>query len=260
MMTIYQHFREHEHPFVDQVLSWRTQVEQTYTPYVTDFLDPRERQIVRSIIGETNEEVAFHFFGVREDAERKRCILAPFYETIENEDFQIALVESTYNDTFNELTHRDVLGALMSAGIDRKKFGDIYIVDNVVQIVLTKELSEYIAMQLTQIKRAPVRFNEQTFEHVLENVDEWHESFQTVSSLRLDVLIKEIYNLSRKQAVQYIQANKVKVNFTEITDPALQVFEGDLFSVKGHGRSKLLKVHSTTRKNKLKVTTARLLS
>ena len=53
-MSIYQHFRKHEHQFVDQVLSWKEQVERTYTSYITDFLDPRERKIIANLIGSSN--------------------------------------------------------------------------------------------------------------------------------------------------------------------------------------------------------------
>lgn len=62
-MSIYQHFRKHEHPFVDQVLSWKEQVMRSYVPYQSDYLDPRDQQIVESIIGTTNEDVQFAFLA-----------------------------------------------------------------------------------------------------------------------------------------------------------------------------------------------------
>ena len=86
-MSIYQHFRKHEHPFVDQVISWKEQVERTYTSYLTDFLDPREQQIVSSIVGSSNEEIKFIFFGGGDETERRRGIIAPFYEEISDKQF-----------------------------------------------------------------------------------------------------------------------------------------------------------------------------
>ena len=54
-MSIYQHFRPEEREFIDQVLNWKEYVENNYAPKLTDFLDPREQQIVKMIIGQHME-------------------------------------------------------------------------------------------------------------------------------------------------------------------------------------------------------------
>lgn len=240
------------------MLSWKQQVERTYTPYVTDFLDPRERHIVRSLIGENNEEIVYSFYGVHDEAERKRAVIAPFYETINEESFVIQLLESKYERKFNELSHRDVLGALMSLGIDRKKIGDIYVGEDRLQIIVDDTIASFIKLELNRIRRASVRFEEVPFSEVIGSMDEWQENVKTVASLRLDVVIKEIYNISRNKAAQFITSKKVKVNHLQIDDPALQLAEKDLISVQGKGRSKLLAIEGETRKGRLRVTTARL--
>src|SRR5699024_11210228 len=112
-MSIYQHFRKHEHQFVDQVLSWKEQVERTFTPYVTDFLDPRERHILASLIGYTNEDVQYGFYGGATHVERQRAIIAPYYEEITEADFEITLLEATFPEKFVTLKHRDVLGTFV---------------------------------------------------------------------------------------------------------------------------------------------------
>src|SRR5690625_6844211 len=84
-MGIYQHFRKEEHPFIDQVLSWKEDVERTYRYRLTDFLDPREQQIIESIIGTNNEELQLVSYGGGKYSERKRVIIAPFYEEITND-------------------------------------------------------------------------------------------------------------------------------------------------------------------------------
>lgn len=240
------------------MLSWKQQVEKTYTPYVTDFLDPRERHIVRSLIGENNEEIVYSFFGVHDEAERKRAVIAPFYEKITDESFAIQLLESKYERKFNELSHRDVLGALMSLGIDRKKCGDIYVDENRLQIIVDETIAPFVKLELNRIRRASVQFEEVPFLEVIGNRDEWLEDVKTVASLRLDVVIKEIYNLSRNKAAQFIANKKVKVNHLQIDDPALQLAEKDLISVQGKGRSKLVMIEGETRKGRLRVKTARL--
>ena len=89
-MSVYQHFRQEEHEFIDQVLSWKTSVEKTYRVIVTDFLDPREQFIVQSLIGPFND-LQVEFNGGSEQCERKRAVIAPFYEVINADRFQLAV-------------------------------------------------------------------------------------------------------------------------------------------------------------------------
>lgn len=257
-MSIYQHFRKHEHPFVDQVLSWQEQVERTYSSYLTDFLDPRERQIVASLIGSSNEEIKYLFFGGSDDSERQRAIIAPFYEEILDEHFEIHLLQGDFASKFNRIEHRDVLGAFMSLGIDRKKIGDIIVAENAFQMIVAAELSSYIKLNMTQINHAKVRLEEKSFNALLKKRDRWISSIHTVSSLRLDIVVKEIYRMSRNDATAYIKTNRVKVNFKDVDDPSLQVIAGDLISVRGHGRSKVEQINGKTRKGKIRMTAARL--
>ena len=49
MERIMQHFRKDEQPFIETVVGWIREVENTYAPKLTDFLDPRERYIVESL-------------------------------------------------------------------------------------------------------------------------------------------------------------------------------------------------------------------
>lgn len=257
-MTIYQHFRKHEHPFVDQVLSWKDRVERSYVPYITDFLDPREQQILTSLIGSKNETVKLDFFGGAETVERKRAIIAPYYEEINLEDFDVVLLEATFQEKFVTLAHRDILGAFMSLGIERKKIGDIIVHADRFQLLIGKDLSTYTSMQLNQVKNTTVKLIEKPFADLLDNQDKWISKFYTVSSLRLDVIVKEVYQMSRKNAVQLIEAKRVKVNFTEIDDPAIPLIEGDLISVRGHGRSKLEEITGKSKKDKTKLVASRL--
>ncbi|MGM8211824.1 RNA-binding protein [Virgibacillus sp. W0430] len=255
-MSIYQHFRADEHSFIDKVLSWKETVEQTYCSHLTDFLDPREQHILKSIVGTANADVQFAFFGGTGDTERKRSVIAPFYEEITSTDYQLALLQATYQRKFNEITHRHVLGAFLSLGIDRKKLGDIIVTEDRIQIVVAAEIATYVVAHLTRIKNASIQLKQIAFSNQLEMKPEWDESIKTVASLRLDVVLKEIYRLSRKSAVQYIQKKAVKVNYKVVEDSAFQLMEGDLLSVRGKGRSKLKQIHGQTKKEKLRITTA----
>ncbi|TGB05494.1 RNA-binding protein [Halobacillus salinus] len=256
-MEIYQHFRKEEHPFIDQVLAWRDDVEMRYQRKLTDFLNPREQLILQTIMG-NNPDLVYGFSGGAEGAERKRAIIAPEYEIIEQDDFQLTLLEATYADKFITLEHRDVLGAFMSLGVKREKLGDLVVQDGVVHIVAGAEISDFIKMNLTGIKKANVDFIEKPMAELMESKETWSTKETTVSSLRLDVLTKEIYGMSRKKARMHVEAGHVKVNHRVVEDTSFLLEEGDLISLKGKGRSRLEEVRGQTKKDKFRVTTSTL--
>ncbi|MGJ9460614.1 RNA-binding protein [Oceanobacillus sp. CF4.6] len=255
-MDIYQHFRKEEQPFIDQVLSWKEQVELTFQFKLTDFLDPREQQIVEMLIGSNNEELKLYKDGGGSEAERKRIVIAPFYEEMSDRMFQLTLLEATYQHKFTTLEHRDVMGAFMSLGVKRKKLGDIVVGDGIIQIVLAEEIASYITMNLTSIKNANVTFEEKPLSHLKQENEKWVESEKTVSSLRLDAVLKEIYHISRKDAASFIQKLQVKVNYKVVEDGKFQLQEGDLISLRGKGRSKLTEIKGLSKKDKVRITIA----
>jgi len=259
MTGIYQHFRKDEHPFIDQALSWINQVELVYESKLTDFLDPREQDILHSLIGSGNDTIRLEFNGANVNAERKRALIAPFYEEPDQDDFQIVVLEAKYPEKFVQLEHRDCLGAFMSLGIDRKKLGDMIVEGGLIQIAVASEIATYVQTNLVSVKHAKIKLTEVSREAFQLVPATWDEADKTVSSLRLDAVIGEIYNLSRKSAQDAISKGMVKVNYRLIEDSKFQLQEEDLLSLRGKGRSKLVAVKGNTKKDKIRITCARLL-
>ncbi|WP_226037951.1 RNA-binding protein [Aquibacillus saliphilus] len=255
-MDIYQHFRKEEHPFIDQVLSWKESLDRNYQRRISDFLTPREQTIFQSIVG-NNEDYTWGLFGGIE-SERKRAILAPYYEEINQSDYGITLLEATYPTKFITLEHRDVLGAFLSMGIKRKKLGDLIVQEGVIQIIVAEEVATYVKTNLIEVKKAKVSLAETSIDNLLPNNETWESRATTVASLRLDVVIKDIYNISRQNAVDFIQKGLVKVNFRKVENPAFQLEEADLISLRGKGRSRLKEIHGLSKKEKWKITTEKL--
>ncbi|OOL79762.1 RNA-binding protein, partial [Enterococcus faecium] len=75
----------------------------------------------------------------------------------------------------------------------------------------------------------------------------------TVSSMRLDSVISEIYNISRQRSKQLIEAGKVKVNWTENTRPDFVLELLDIISVRGYGRVQIQELEGKTKKEKYRV-------
>lgn len=252
-MSIYQHFRPEEKDFIDQVLNWKHSVENAYAPKLTDFLDPREQQIVKQLIG-SNHEIKVEFFGGVSGAERKRVLVYPEYFHWEEEDFQISLFEIEYPKKFISLEHPQVLGSLMSLGLKRGKFGDILVFEDRIQFFVTKDIEQYLYTQFESIGRAKVSLIKQPLENVIQQNENWVEHSVTSSSLRLDTIASAIYNLSRQKSQGIIQQGFVKVNWTIIENPAFEVRESDIISVRGHGRAKMITFDGKTKKDKWKIT------
>lgn len=258
MEHLIQHFRKDEQPFIEQVVGWQREVEDRYAPKLTDFLDPRQRFIVESIV-QQSEDIQVFTEGTFEQAERKRMLIAPSYYEPTEVDFQIAVYSINYPTKFVQLRHPDVLGALLSIGLDRGKFGDIRLAENTVQFALATEIADYVRANLTGIGKVKVQVEEVgTTTPFIQNEEQWVESSHTVSSMRLDVVLATIANISRQKSQSLINAGKVKVNWTVREAVAFELQEGDIISARGFGRMKVLMTEGRTKKDKIRLQVGRL--
>ncbi|RVT67174.1 RNA-binding protein [Niallia taxi] len=256
-MSIYQHFRPEEKEFIDQVINWRQYVEDSYAPKLTDFLDPREQKIVNTIIGQ-NSDVKVAFAGGTNASERKRALLYPTYYEPTEDDFQLSIYEIAYAKKFVTLEHPQVLGSIMSLGLSRSKFGDILIKAGDVQLIVCKEVEDYIRLQLESIGKAKVELKLIEKDKVIALEEEWVEMSTTLASLRLDATIAAIYNISRQKAHVYIASSLVKVNWAAVENASFSCEEGDVISVRGHGRSVIKSLEGKTKKDKWRVVVGKL--
>lgn len=250
-MSVFDHYRPNERAFVEQVLDWIRQVEDNYVLKRTDFLDPREQQIVRNLVG---KQLLVFANGGFEGAERMRLILAPDYYTLDPEDFEIEIRQVDYPTKFVELTHRQVTGTLLNAGLKRQKFGDVVLVDGVAQFATTREAVDFIEMNVERVGKARVRITSVAPEQVLTAPkQEWVESFGVVGSLRVDAVVSEVLGLSRQKAQALIRHGDCKVNHKPLEDPSFQLEPDDLLSVRGFGRVKLLAILGSTKRENIKI-------
>ncbi|NSL51260.1 YlmH family RNA-binding protein [Calidifontibacillus erzurumensis] len=248
-MSIYQHFRKEEHAFIDQIISWRDQVKSEYRYKLLDFLNPREKTIVQSVIG-TKDEVKCAFWGGYEEAERKRAILYPDYYEPSADDYELVLFKVNYPAKFIQLEHRQVLGALMGLGLKRSKFGDIIINGSNVQFIAAAQIADYIKLNFNQVGKTHITLEEILFDELTLSEQKGYEQTITVSSMRLDTILAEIFHLSRQKVLPYIKNQLVTVNWKIIEDPAYLCHEGDVISIRGFGRSKINKIDGMTKKEK----------
>lgn len=257
MEEIFQHFRKDEQQFIEQANDWLRDVEDMYAPKLTDYLDPRQRFIIQSLIGARDIQMAAS--GMFDQAERQRVLLHPPYYVPSPEDFQIVIFELRYPIKFVTLKHPDILGALMSLGLERGKFGDIRIGEGRVQIAVMEEVAPYLRANFISAGKVKVQLEEiDDPSEYLPVIEEWIEEAHTVSSLRLDTVMSSVYKISRQKAASLINGGKVKVNWSVQEQVSFELHESDLLSARGLGRVQIQAIEGRTKKDKIRLQVGKL--
>ncbi|MDQ0339240.1 RNA-binding protein YlmH [Caldalkalibacillus uzonensis] len=251
MEHLKQHFRTEERPFVERITEWAELVGVRHQPRLTPFLNPREQFIIRSVVGHI-PDVSVTLWGGYDQAERKRALIIPAYWDAGHKEFQLSLLAIEHSQA-GEITHRDVLGSLLGLGIKREVVGDILITPETKQVIVVKEMEEYIRLYLTQIGRQRVKIERVEWSALSVPDETWDQLTAVVSSLRLDVIVAECIRLSRAKAMQLIKSGRVKVNWKTEDHPAETVSEGDTISIKGFGRFLFKEIDRKTRKDKFRI-------
>jgi RNA-binding protein YlmH len=71
--------------------------------------------------------------------------------------------------------------------------------------------------------------------------------------MRLDGIVSDVFRISRAKILVPIQAGRCRVNWKPEEDPGKPLKEGDVVSLQGFGRFKVLEVEGVTKKGRLRV-------
>ncbi len=251
--NIAQHFRPSEQTFIAQGEDFICQALDVYRAVLSDFLNPRQIHILTTIVNRQTE-LKFKTFGGYEGAESQRMLIFPSYYEATLADFDMTLLEVNYPTKFAELHHSTILGALIHSGIERSSIGDILADDTGRwQIILTNPIARFVMSEVDHIGKNKVRFIDTPFEQVIATTEDWETSSLTVSSLRLDTIVANGYNISRTHAKELVERGAVRVNWTDIDRPDFMLAVNDLISVRKFGRLKLMAENGLTKKDKWRV-------
>ena len=219
------------------------QYEKTGEITCTCFLTPSE------IIENKNlfEKMDYSLRGIFEEAERKVLIVGT-EDNIE-EDF-LDVLEITSN---KPLGHREVLGSILGIGIKREVLVDIFINDNIANVVVLKDITKYILQNLEKVGREKVKVKKIKKENIIEVKPNFTEFNTSVASLRLDAIISACYGIARGVSTKLVEAEKVNVNYVLTTNASKQIKEKDLISVRGFGRFTVEEIVGETRKGRIRI-------
>jgi RNA-binding protein YlmH len=249
----HEHFHPDERAFVDKASEWVERAAEWHELKRTDFLDPRQLFILTTLVNRQGD-VALKLDGGYAEAERRRAILAPDYRPIEDEPAGIAVLAVSSDDAATrQLDHGDYMGAVLGMGIKRDVVGDIHVHENGCHCLVTEEIADYLNIHLRQVHRVHVLTDILPLTQLVTATPTLEEMNFTVASLRLDGICSDVYRISRTKIVDPIRAGRCRVNWKAEEDPSKPLKAGDMVSVQGLGRFKVLDVEGMTKKGKIRV-------
>ena len=256
--TIFQHFRPDEYQFIEKMTDLVAKAADTYSLQVTEFLNPREVFILKSIVGQTelNCFVSSDYYPM----EYAKVIVAPDYYNCSFLDFQMSLIEITYNAKFNYLTHSQIMGTLLHhLGIRRTVIGDIFAESGRAQVMVDRSMAAYLLTNTAKIAKVTVKLKEISFDKLIRPQQEGEAVDILVSSMRLDRIIATALNISRSQVLKLVETDKVKVNYALAAKSSNLLEAGDLVSIRGFGRITLVKENGLSKNGKHKLTVNKMI-
>lgn len=219
---------------------------------VSDFYDPYNQNLIDTILsGDLNVKLAWS--GGYNGAERQRMIMLPTSLADDASDAHISYIRIRANLKFQQLNHRDYLGAILSLGIKREKVGDLLPLSDGCQVIVDSDMVAYIKMNLQKIHRVSVSVETIQSAEIVLPVEKIKEIKTTVSSLRLDAVSGVGFGVARSEIANDIKGEKVKLNWGVCTDPAKKLKEKDIISIRGKGRLSLDQINGATRKGKIAI-------
>ncbi|MFC5703578.1 RNA-binding protein [Cohnella faecalis] len=250
---IYEHFHPDEKSFVDRAWEWVERAAERHETRRTDFLDPRQAFILFTLANR-HPDAAVRLDGGGSAAERKRAIIAPDYKPLEDEEMGIAVLRISSDDKkIAELDHGDYLGALLGLGIKRDKIGDLHVHEDGCDALIAEEIADFLIGHMKQAHRVDVTVSLLPLEELRESETELQESTLSVASLRLDGIASDVFRLSRAKILAPIKAGRCRVNWKSEEDPSASLRAGDVVSMKGFGRFKVIEVEGMSKSGRIRV-------
>ncbi|MXQ53429.1 RNA-binding protein [Shimazuella alba] len=244
------HFRKEEHAFIERCFDWIYQASVRHQEVVTPFLDPREQYILGTLVRREHRDILMAIDGGYGTAERCRVCIYPNYILPNEQSFSLLFLRMTSEST---LEHREVLGSILGLGIQRHMLGDILPNSDGADLILAKEMKDYVMGTLTKVGRKGIIISEIVRDQLWTDHQAGIEQHTIVSSLRLDTIIAAVCRISRSKSVDLVRLGKCKVNWQKIDRPDYFVTTGDVISVRGYGRIRLMEVRESTKKGKLPI-------
>ena len=219
------------------------------SPRFYGFLDEREASVARAYLRKMGECV--QFYGGHPEAERVLVGVFPSFIPPSSELFPLKRIAFSYREEAL-LTHREVLGTLLSAGIRREKLGDILCGAGLSVVMADEEIVPFLTLQIDRIGGEGVRVIPD-YNGTLPVFHRFRPLEGTVASARMDAVLKLLIGSSRETAADMIRSGFVALNHCVCDAASAAVKEQDILSVRGHGRYRIERIGPKTQKGRLRI-------
>ncbi|MBM7624946.1 photosystem II S4 domain protein [Sporohalobacter salinus] len=243
---------EQEELTAAKVLDKAKEALRSHEPTFTNFLNPYQRELLTSILDQIYD-LKYLLYGGFEQSERKRIALMPDYYMKEIVSNPLAIFEISGNFNFASVSHRDFLGAILGIGIKREVVGDLIVSNDKCQVIVAKEIKDYLKYNLKRVHNVPVEIDEIDAEKLEVDPEHVKKIKSTVASLRLDSVASSGFSTSRTKMSREIEAGNVKLNWKVEDDPAQTVDLDDVISIRGRGRVEIDQRLGRSKKDRIKL-------
>jgi len=231
---------------------------ETDSPVFTDFMDLAELVQFRNRIKVPSELVCVEYNAFHDDERRMIGFIPRSYLEFMDKDgirslFPVVVLcihKRFYQEPMFD--HRGVLGALLGMSLERRMFGDILISGDNGYVLVHERIAALVKKEIIQIGQVAVDV-EVTHEDTKNMVPSFIPINFTVSSMRLDNIVKGLVGLSRTVANRFIQTGLIKVNQIEIYKNHYEVKEEDILSIRGKGKFKIVRIGNVSKKGRLAI-------
>lgn len=238
------------------------QCEDKMYPTNSDFLDAREQALAAEHL---HNRACFVLWGGYDMAERRCMVFLPDYLAELQTDFSaadaelnpLAVLRATPVAHQTTLSHRDYLGALLALGIKRQKVGDIIVKPEGADILILRDMADYLQLNFTQVGRHRITTEVLPTAAVSAYEPPTKEFSANVPSLRLDSMAAAAFGVSRSLTAEAVRTRLVAVNGLQITKPDYLLSPGDAVTWRGKGKAVFVSTNGTTRKDRIFITIKR---
>ena len=204
-------------------------------PKFTEFLDPFRLQYTFDVLaGIQKFGVNLHGYGGFPYAERK--MLGFFPNEIDEEKFPISRIKLDFASKFGELTHRDILGAVLGLGLNRNVVGDISVLIDGAVVAVDSKVKDYLNNNLLKVGRASVETSILPLDSEFFALDNRVKERIICVSLRLDAVLAATFRLTRGEISGLIKSGKAFVNWVKADSSSKTVQSGDMITLRKFGR------------------------
>ena len=207
----------------------------------SEFLNEYQIRMIENEL-KRNRFTNYFFEGGYENAESKILVAYPevLGENIARENVNNilkAIKIELPNEIHGKLQHRDYLGTVMSFGLVRERIGDIIVHEDSAYIIVLEENANYLKSSFEYEKRfKKAKISIVDINEIKTKPIEFEEITISVNSVRLDSVISEIIKTSRRIAQEFLEEEKVYINYVVETKSTKTIKEKDILIIRGKGK------------------------